>query len=331
MSIVTVAIVITEGFSTFHVSVPLIMFGEILEGNELFSRRVCAEEPGLIWSAEGTAVRAEYGLDALAEADIVIIPFWKHIHEKPSEKLLSALVEAWKNGSQVVGLCLGSFVLAYTGLLDGKRAATHWEAEGDFQMLFPAVHLDVNVLYVEDERIITSAGTVAALDCCLHVVRQRLGSHTANLIARRMVAPPYREGGQAQYRQMLIPKSTSDNRINQLLEYLSENLGLPHEIDTLANLASMSRRTLTRHFHAATSMTVWEWITGERLRRSQELLESTDISVEQVAELAGFQSAITFRQMFRQRMGVSPSEWRKTFNGTSEGNISARKKVKNEV
>ncbi|EPE9796920.1 GlxA family transcriptional regulator [Escherichia coli] len=327
MFTITVAIVITEGFSTFHVSVPLILFGEILEGKALFSRRVCAEEPGLIWSAEGTAMRAEYGLDALAEADIVIIPFWKHIHERPSETLLSALVAAWKNGAQVVGLCLGSFVLAYTGLLDGKRAATHWEAERDFQMLFPAVHLDVNVLYVEDERIITSAGTAAALDCCLHVIRQRLGRYTANQIARRMVAPPYREGGQAQYRQLLIPKNTSDNRINQLLEYLSANLGLPHDIDTLAHLASMSRRTLTRHFHSATGMTVWEWITTERLRRSQELLESTDIAVERVAELAGFQSTITFRQIFRQRMGVSPSEWRKTFNGTPEDNIPAGKET----
>ncbi|HHO5151109.1 TPA: GlxA family transcriptional regulator, partial [Escherichia coli] len=202
-----------------------------------------------------------------------------------------------------------------------------WEAERDFQMLFPAVHLDVNVLYVEDERIITSAGTAAALDCCLHVIRQRLGRYTANQIARRMVAPPYREGGQAQYRQLLIPKSTSDNRINQLLEYLSANLGLPHDIDTLAHLASMSRRTLTRHFHSATGMTVWEWITTERLRRSQELLESTDIAVERVAELAGFQSTITFRQIFRQRMGVSPSEWRKTFNGTPEGNIPAGKET----
>ncbi|EEU9502740.1 helix-turn-helix domain-containing protein, partial [Escherichia coli] len=153
------------------------------------------------------------------------------------------------------------------------------------------------------------------------------GRYTANQIARRMVAPPYREGGQAQYRQLLIPKSTSDNRINQLLEYLSANLGLPHDIDTLAHLASMSRRTLTRHFHSATGMTVWEWITTERLRRSQELLESTDIAVERVAELAGFQSTITFRQIFRQRMGVSPSEWRKTFNGTPEGNIPAGKET----
>ncbi|BEM51264.1 hypothetical protein SME17J_47580 (plasmid) [Serratia marcescens] len=176
MSTITVAIVITEGFSIFHVSVPLILFGDILEGRVLFSRRVCAEEPGLIWSTEGSAVKAEYGLDMLLEADIVIIPFWKHIHERPSETLLSALVAAWKNGAQMVGLCLGSFVLAYSGLLDGKRAATHWEAERDFQMLFPAVHLDVNVLYVENERIITSAGTAAALDCCLHVIRQRLGS-----------------------------------------------------------------------------------------------------------------------------------------------------------
>ncbi|AKH65575.1 MULTISPECIES: GlxA family transcriptional regulator [Photorhabdus] len=324
MSVVTVAILVTEGFSTFHFSVPFILFGEILKGKKLFDRRLCAEHPGLIWSSEGTAVQAEYGLDAITHADIVIIPFWGHIHERPPEALLNALVCAHNNGSQLVGLCLGTFVLAYAGLLNGRRAATHWEAEKDFQSLFPSVRLDVNVLYAEDGGIVTSAGTAAALDCCLYIIRQRFGTHITNQIARRMIIPPYRDGGQAQYRNPDIPRNTPDNRINMLLDYLAGNLDKPHDIDMLARMTSMSRRTLTRHFHTATGMTIVEWITSERLRRSLELLEATGISVEKVAELSGFQSVITFRQVFRQRMGVSPTEWRKTFSDpVPEGGIPA--------
>ncbi|MDB6371194.1 GlxA family transcriptional regulator [Photorhabdus bodei] len=294
---------------------PLILFGNILEGDPLFTRKICAEKPGVIWSSEGTAVKAEYGLDALTQADIVIVPFWKNIHERPPEPLLQALLQAWNNGAQLIGLCLGTAVLAYAGLLEGRKAATHWEAEKDFQILFPSVNLDTNVLYIEDERIITSAGTAAALDCCLYVIRQRLGYHTANKIARRMIVPPHRDGGQAQYREQRLPRRTSDNRINMLLDYLSQNLDKPHDIDTLSRFASMSRRTLTRNFHAATGMTIVNWITGERLKRSLELLESTESSIEQIACLSGFQSATTFRQIFRQRLGVSPGEWRKTFRG----------------
>ncbi|WP_052282574.1 GlxA family transcriptional regulator [Kluyvera genomosp. 1] len=313
----TVAIVASEGFSTFHFSVPLILFGENLGEQQRFTRYICAENPGLVWSKEGTAVQATHDFDMLAQSDIVIVPFWGQVDEKPSPALLEALVKARNNGATLVGLCLGTFVLAYAGVLDHRQAATHWEFEKAFQRLFPHVNLDVNVLYTEDDGIITSAGTAAALDCCLYVIRQRFGASVANQIARRMVTPPYREGGQAQYIEHAVPHRTGDNRINQLLEYLQANLEGPHNIDNLAEQAAMSRRTLTRHFQKATGMSLGEWITTERLRRSQLLLETSELSIERVAERSGFQSSVTFRQAFREKLGVSPQEWRRTFQGSA--------------
>ncbi|BBT70947.1 helix-turn-helix domain-containing protein [Klebsiella sp. WP8-S18-ESBL-06] len=315
MTPTSVAIVASEGFSTFHFSVPLILFGDSASSETHFRRIICAETPGMVWSKEGTAVLATADFIALTQSDIVIVPFWRDVNEKPSTALLAALKTARANGATVVGLCLGTFVLAYAGLLDHRRAATHWEYEPDFSRLFPQVTLDVNVLYTDDDGLITSAGTAAALDCCLYVIRQRLGASVANQIARRMVTPPHREGGQAQFIEPTVPLRTDDTRINQLLLFLQNNLGQTLNIDSLAERAAMSRRTLTRHFQKATGMSIGEWITAERLRRSQSLLESSQLSIEQVAERAGFQSSITFRQTFRERMGVSPGEWRKTFRG----------------
>ncbi|MEX3019767.1 GlxA family transcriptional regulator [Kluyvera sp. STS39-E] len=311
----TVAIVASEGFSTFHFSVPLILFGDKAGGQQRFTRYICAEEPGLVWSQEGTAVQATHDFTTLAECEIVIVPFWRNVDEKPSMALLDALLKARANGATLVGLCLGTFALAYAGVLDNRRAATHWEFEKTFQRLFPRVNLDVNVLYTDDDGLVTSAGSAAALDCCLYVIRQRFGASVANQIARRMVTPPYREGGQSQYIAQVVPHQTGDNRINQLLTYLQTNLEQPHSIDSLADQIAMSRRTLTRHFQKATGMTLGEWMTGERLRRSLLLLETTALPIEHVAERSGFQSSVTFRQIFREKIGVSPVEWRRTFQG----------------
>lgn len=315
MTTTSVAIVASEGFSTFHFSVPLILFGDSTSSEKRFTRYICAETPGMVWSKEGTAVMADADFSTLARCEIVIVPFWPDVDEKPSPALMEALTTARNNGATLVGLCLGTFALAYAGLLDRHRAATHWEYEKAFVRLFPHVSLDVNVLYTDDDGLITSAGTAAALDCCLYVIRQRFGTRVANQIARRMVTPPHREGGQAQYIEQAVPQNTSDKRINPLLEFLQQNLAQPLSIDALAERAAMSRRTLTRHFKKATGMSVGEWIMTERLRRSQSLLESTQLSIEQVAERSGFQSSITFRQAFREKMGVSPGEWRNTFQG----------------
>lgn len=205
--------------------------------------------------------------------------------------------------------------MAYAGLLAHRRAATHWEYEQDFSQRFPDIQLDTNALYVDDGDIITSAGTAAGLDCCLHIVRQRYGSVVANRIARRMVIPPHREGGQAQFIERPLLSSTKDIRINALLDFLKDNLAQNHQLDTLAARAMMSRRTLTRQFHLATGMSIGEWLTVERLQRSHTLLESTSRTVETIAQDVGFASPVSFRQRFKERYRVSPSEWRKTFQG----------------
>ncbi|MDU1083903.1 MAG: helix-turn-helix domain-containing protein, partial [Leclercia adecarboxylata] len=163
------------------------------------------------------------------------------------------------------------------------------------------------------DNIITSAGTAAALDCCLYIIRQRFGSEVANQIARRMIVPPHREGGQAQFIAQPVPETTRDARINNLIDYLQRNISQPLNLDTLAESVAMSRRTLTRHFMKATGMSVASWITAERLRRSQLLLESSNLPIEAVAEQVGYLSAVTLRQQFKARFGVSPAEWRKTF------------------
>ncbi|WP_264272413.1 GlxA family transcriptional regulator [Duffyella gerundensis] len=318
MSALTVAMVITPGFSPFHFSVPCILFGNAMPDPQLFNVEICAEQPGTVLSDIGLSMNVEHGLERLAVADIVIVPFWHNPDERPAQALLDALTHAWQRGAEVVGLCLGTYVLAYADLLDHHRAATHWEYERDFSARFPAVHLDSNSLYTCDERLITSAGTAAGIDCCLNIIRQHCGAAVANRVARRMVVPPYREGGQAQFIERPLPENTRDAKINALMDYLRRNLDQPHDLDSLARFVNMSRRTLTRHFLKATGTSLGEWLNAERLQRSQELLETTDNSIESVAAMAGFQSPISFRQSFKARFGVSPSEWRRTFRGPAQ-------------
>jgi len=308
MPLINVAIVAVDGFSPFHYSVPCILFGDTVSGEKRFNVTICAEKPGFLNSKDGFALHATQDFSAIASAEIVVVPYWHHVLERPPQTLLDSLVQARDNGAEIVGLCLGSFVLGYAGILSGKRAATHWEFERQFQSLFPDVRLDINALYVDDGNMITSAGTAAALDCCLYIIRQRFGSVVANQIARRMIVPPHREGGQAQFIAQPVPKDTRDGRINCLIDYLQQ-----HNLDSLAEVVSMSRRTLTRHFIKATGMSVADWLTAERLRRSQILLESGNLPIENVAGQVGFLSAVTYRQQFKARFGVSPAEWRKTF------------------
>lgn len=315
MSALRVVVIASRGFSPFHFSVPLMVFGKAMPQEGMFQVTIAAEQPGLIASDSGLSIHVEHGLESLADADIVIVPFWQHPEEQPSAILSHALIDAWQRGAEVVGLCLGAYVLAYSGLLDQRRAATHWEFEQDFAARFPQIQLDSNALYTRDQRLITSAGTAAGIDCCLHLVREHFGATIANRVARRMVIPPYREGGQAQFIERAVPDTTRDSQINELIDYLRRNLDKPHDIASLAQLVSMSRRTLTRHFSRATGMTPGEWLSAERLRRSQKLLETTDHSIEVVASLAGYQSPISFRQRFKARFNVSPSEWRRTFRG----------------
>ncbi|WP_198345253.1 GlxA family transcriptional regulator [Neisseria weixii] len=253
------------------------------------------------------------GLDLMVQCDIVVVPGWKDEQTQPVPELLTALQTAYQRGAYIVGLCYGAYALAYAGLLDGKKAATHWKGEADFSRRFPKVKLDVNSIYVEDGNIMTSAGTAAALDCCLHIIRKFYGAKAANKTARLLAVPPHREGGQAQFIERPLAQSTKDTQINALLDYLRDHLHEPQNIDEVAERVSMSRSTFTRHFKKATGMTFLEWLHKERLQRSLDLLENSGLSVEQIAEKTGFQNTVSFRQQFFKYYQVNPHVWRKMF------------------
>ena len=315
MAVPLLALIAYPDFSPFHLAVPQMIFGsDILPGQTLFNlKTVSADNGSLCRGLNGMQLQTDGGLALLDNADIVMMPGWADARQQPSPELAVALQNAYRRGAYVVGLCLGAYVLAYAGLLDGCRAATHWEWEADFSARFPQVKLDTNALYIQEGRRLTSAGTAAALDCSLSLVREYYGVQTANRIARRMVVSPHREGGQAQFIEQPLPPSTQDARINLLLDFLREQLHKTHSLDELAARTAMSRRTFTRHFQKATGLSVGEWLLQERLRRSCELLESTSLSVESIAEIVGFHQAVSLRQHFRQRFQVTPSAWRRQF------------------
>lgn len=309
----TIGVVVFNQFNPFHISIPSIVFGRETLNELFFEVRFVAGEPGPLRSGSGFEIHATAGLEFLDECDIVIVPYWRSVSERPNEKLLQALRSACNRGALIVGLCLGAYVLGYADILSGKRAATHWEVEEDFKKRFPSVNLDANALFVEDGSVITSAGTAAGIDCCLYVFRKYYGSKIANRLARRMVVPPYRDGGQAQFIERPVPENTSDRRINTLLEKVRANLHAKYDVSSAAHIALMSRRTFTRKFRQATGMSFNEWLTAERLNAAKELLESSDASIEQIREKAGCSSEASFRYRFKQRFGASPSKWRSSF------------------
>jgi transcriptional regulator GlxA family with amidase domain len=308
-----VAVVAFHGISPFHLSVPCIVFGDALGGDSPFDVVVCAAEPPPLKTTAGFSLSDLAPLGALKKADAIVVPSWRDVNERPPERLLKALREAHARGVQIVGLCLGTHVLAEAGVLDGRRATTHWEYASELAERFPTVDIDPDVLYVEDGNILTSAGTAAGIDACLHLVRRRLGAEAANRLARRLVVPPHREGGQAQFIEQPLPSTAGGTRLAQLIDSVRARLHVPHSLDSLASEASMSRRSFTRHFNALTGTTVQSWLLAERLALSQRLLEQTDQSIERIAELAGFGSVISLRHHFRQSLGVKPTSWRRSF------------------
>jgi transcriptional regulator GlxA family with amidase domain len=293
------------------------VFGEDRSGGGVpeFDFRVCAAETGALTTTAGFSIGVTHGLEALADAGTIIVPSWRDPAETPPAALLDALRAAHARGAQLVGLCLGAFVLAAAGILDERPASTHWAWADDFARRYPRVRLDPNVLYVDDGNVLTSAGTAAGLDCCLHVMRKMCGAQVANHVARRLVVPPHRQGGQAQYVQQPMPPNVRGDRLSGLLDWVSGNLALPHTLDSLAGRALMSRRTFTRRFRLATGTTVGAWLLAQRLARAQQLLEGTDESVEAIAGIAGFGSTASLRQHFAETFRTSPSAWRREFRG----------------
>jgi len=312
----TVAVVAFDGISPFHLSVPCMVFGEdrTEAGAPRFRVQVCAPEPGELRTNAGFSLVVPHGLEAIRRARIVVVPSWRDDCSAAPPELVRALQAAHRRGATVMGLCLGAFVLAEAGLLDGRPATTHWKLAPAFARQYPKVKLQPEVLYVEDGNVLTSAGTAAGIDCCLHLLRVRYGAETANRAARRMVVAPHRQGGQAQYIEQPVPATADRDRLAPLLEWLGRHLDRPHELDDLARRALMSRRNFTRRFRESTGTTVGQWMQNQRLALAQRLLETTDHPVERVATGAGFGSAVSLRKHFLSAFKVSPTAYRQQFS-----------------
>lgn len=312
----TVAVVAFDGISPFHLSVPCMVFGEdrTETGEPRFRVKVCAPRPGELRTNAGFALVVPHGLEAIRRAQIVVVPSWRDDCSAAPPELIRALRAAHRRGAIVMGLCLGAFVLAEAGLLDGRPATTHWKLAPIFAKQYPKVKLQPEVLYVDDGSVLTSAGTAAGIDCCLHLLRVRHGAETANRAARRMVVAPHRQGGQAQYIEQPVPAAAERDRLAPLLEWLGRHLDTPHELDDLARRALMSRRNFTRRFRESTGTTVGQWMQNQRLALAQRLLETTDHPVERVATGAGFGSAVSLRKHFVSAFKLSPTAYRQQFS-----------------
>ena len=315
MPAVRVAVLAFDGVSLFHLSIPGIVLGGVegAPGTLQYEVMYCAEAPGRVRSDQGIGIDVPHGLELMQTSEVIVIPAWSDPAVSASAQLVQALQSANAQGKLIVGLCLGAFVLGDAGLLDGKEATTHWIARECFAQRFPKVHFRPEVLYVNAGNIMTSAGTVAAIDCCLDLIRQRHGADVANRTAKLLVTPPHRQGGQAQYVEQPVPQLASEARLSDVLVWARANLTHDLSLDSLAEVARMSRRTFTRRFREATGSTVSKWLNAERVARAQQLLETTDLPIECIAGEAGFGTSLSLRQQFSAHLGTSPSDYRRMF------------------
>jgi transcriptional regulator GlxA family with amidase domain len=314
-----VAVIAFDGITPFHLSVPSLIFGGNLRdpGVAAFEVVVCAADEGPLRTASSFTIATQFGLAVLDSADLVIMPSWHDDCREAPSVLLDALRRAHRRGATVVGLCLGAFPLAQAGLLDGRTATTHWECVDTLAERYPKVTVNPDVLYVDEGDILTSAGVAAGLDCCLHLLRQFSGAEIANRRARRLLIAPHRQGGQAQFIERPLPVTNSDGRLSQVLEWVIQHLEHPHSIESLAKRAAMSRRNFTRHFRQTTGTSFKQWILNQRLAHAQRMLESSDASIELVAQQTGFGTGLSLRQHFRAALHLSPSVYRKQFRSGS--------------
>ncbi|MEZ9627990.1 GlxA family transcriptional regulator [Vibrio breoganii] len=313
----SVALIALDNISSFHLSVPCLVFQDVFINQvPVFNLTLCSEGAVDVSLSSGFTASIDHDLSVIENADIVIVPSWPNTLPEPSQDLLDKLKQADERGATIVGLCLGVYAVAKAGLLDDKRATTHWAFSNKFQQAFPRVDIDCEPLFIEQANVITSAGTAASLDCCLHIVRRLCGNDIASNIARVMVTAPFRSGGQQQYIPSPIDKHT-DSEVSFVLVIndIAQNLGQSYDLDSVAARCAMSRRTFTRQFKAQYGCTFGEWLTQQRLAFSQQLLESTDYSISSVAELSGIGSDSVFRKHFKKSFNVSPTQWRTIFRG----------------
>ena len=273
---------------------------------------VCTERPGNVRTTEGFDMVVRSGLRALDRADTIVVPGWLPINRAPTQQVLRALTRAHRRGARLVSICSGAYLLAATGLLDGRRAATHWRYADELQRRFPAVHVDPDVLYIDHGDIATSGGSGTGIDLCLQLVRRDHGAAHAARVARRMVMPPHREGGQVQYR---VEDPQPVESLGAVLDWAAERLGEPITVDDLAGRLNVSPRTLARRFADQLGVAPGQWLLAQRIARTRVLLEETDLPVETIAARVGLSSATNLRRRFRAALHTTPSAYRRAYQG----------------
>ena len=308
-----VAVLVYDGVAPFELGVLCEGWGTDRsdQGLPTFDFAVCAPTRGPVFTTAGFSIHVDHDLSRLVEADLVAVPAVPRKKEVPGA-VVEALRAAYDRGSRVMSICSGAFALGAAGLLDGRDCTTHWFYTDELAARFPKAHVIPEVLYVDSDPVITGAGSAAGLDAILHLYRKEYGASVASMVARRMVVPPQREGGQAQFIRSAVPDCDAET-LGPLLTWITENLHEPLSVDGLARRSAMSARTFARRFRAETGATPHAWITHQRVLRAEELLESTERSIDQVAYDVGFGNAATLRHHFTRTRGVSPQQYRRTF------------------
>ena len=307
--------VVFDRLAVFETAVPCEVFGidRSAMGAPTYGLMLCAADPPPLRTTEGGfTIDTPYDLGHLPQADTVIVPAWRDVRETPPDNLLDALRAAHDRGSRIASLCSGAFVLAHAGLLDGRRATTHWMYAGLLAQMFPRIEVDPSVLYIDEGQVLTSAGTAAGIDLCLHMVRRDHGAEAANLFARRMVVPPHRSGGQAQYVEAPMPPKM-DDPLGETMGWAVAHLGEPLTVQALAAHAHLSPRTFARQFLAMTGTSPLRWLLVQRVAAAQRLLETADLPIDRVAQACGLGSAANLRLHFGRVVGTSPTAYRKAF------------------
>ncbi|MEV6958779.1 helix-turn-helix domain-containing protein [Streptomyces sp. NPDC051207] len=313
-----VAAVLLDGVHPFELGVVCEVFGIDRSDEDLpvydFAV-VSAEGPALRTHVGGLTVTTSHGLDRLDEADLIAVPAGSdYARREYPPALLDALVRAVEHGARVLSVCSGVFVLGAAGLLDGRRCAVHWRQSGELVRQCPRAIVEPDVLYVDEDPVITSAGTAAGIDACLHIVRKEQGTEVANKIARRMVVPPHRDGGQAQYIERPLPRSRCDT-VGEVLSWMERHLDREVTVEQLAARAHMSPRTFARRFQQETGTTPYRWLLRQRVLLAQELLEGTDDTVDAIAARTGFGTAAALRHQFVRALNTTPNAYRRAFRG----------------
>jgi AraC family transcriptional regulator, transcriptional activator FtrA len=320
-----VAVAVTDRVAPFELGVACEVFGtdRTVDGFPSYEFDLCTPDRRPALTTAGFYITPTADLAPLARADLVIVPAHDlHAPPLPSD-LAEALRAAAARGAYVMSMCSGAFMLGEAGLLDGRRCTTHWRYADELARRFPAAEVHPNALYVEDGPLLTSAGTAAGIDLCLHLVRQEHGSEIATRLARRMVVPPQRSGGQAQYVDAPVPKRPDAATLEPVLSWLVEHLDQQSSVEDLARRAHMAPRTFARRFRAETGTTPHDWITTQRVLLARRLLEETDLSVDAVAARAGFGDGATLRHHFTRRLGATPNAYRATFKAPKAGSGKA--------